>query len=391
MVSPMQTGSGQTRFAGWGRRGALAALAATAAAVIACQVVALARAEALSPHRVQGGSTAQHAATPSDAARDLALYRAVVTRVRSGEPYYDVAADELRRRGYSTGSIFNWRLPTYAWLNGTLLGPTGGSALLGALMLAAALLLFESQAREGGMRVAALAVLVAAGFFGWVLVPDVFLVQELWAGTLIVLSVAAYARQRWPLAVAAGLAAMFYRELAVGYCLVAAALAWRDRRRAESAVWVIGFAAFAVALALHGRAVAARAVDDRFGHALDWFAFGGLPFVLKTCRANLLLFAAPGAVLALFLPLSLLGLLGRRGPGATLVTLTAVGYLLAFAVVGQPFNFYWGMLIAPLLAVGVAWSPRALRDLVRQAGGDARDAGVIEGNASAPPVSAHRS
>ena len=42
---------------------------------------------------------------------DVSLHSAVVGRLERGENYYDVTGDELRRRGYPTRSVFNWRSP----------------------------------------------------------------------------------------------------------------------------------------------------------------------------------------------------------------------------------------------------------------------------------------
>jgi len=82
-----------------------------------------------------------------------------------------------------------------------------------------------------------------------------------------------------------------------------------------------------------------------------------------TCRMNAYLFNAPLWLSALYLPLALLGLAGWRGWTGARLALTAAAYVAAFAVVGQPFNDYWGLLDAPLFAFGFAAAPAALRDL----------------------------
>jgi hypothetical protein len=38
-------------------------------------------------------------------------------------------------------------------------------------------------------------------------------------------------------------------------------------------------------------------------------------------------------------------------------------YIAAFAIVGQEFNRYWGLMIAPLFCFGAVRAPAALRDL----------------------------
>jgi len=59
------------------------------------------------------------------------------------------------------------------------------------------------------------------------------------------------------------------------------------------------------------------------------------------------------------------GLAGWRGETGRRCLGTTVAYLAAFAVVGQPFNEYWGLLYAPLLPLGIAQAPAALRDLIQ--------------------------
>ncbi len=44
-------------------------------------------------------------------AGDLELYAAEVQQMQTGENYYDIAANELVKRGYPTRSVFNWRTP----------------------------------------------------------------------------------------------------------------------------------------------------------------------------------------------------------------------------------------------------------------------------------------
>jgi hypothetical protein len=84
----------------------------------------------------------------------------------------------------------------------------------------------------------------------------------------------------------------------------------------------------------------------------QWLRFGGLDFVLLTTRMNSLLFAAPAFLLWLYLLSSLLGLARQSDETSDLACLAALAYLLAFAFVGRPENFYWGLLPAPLLAWG---------------------------------------
>ena len=127
---------------------------------------------------------------PRDAA--TRFYQTVVEQVRAGESYYSVVGVELRRIGYPTQSVFNWRLPALAWLLGQLPSDRAGQVL--AFILAAATLLvwltvfFQNryalwQVLLGG--------LFLSGPVIYSLFPYTFLFHEFWAGTLIALSLAA--------------------------------------------------------------------------------------------------------------------------------------------------------------------------------------------------------
>jgi hypothetical protein len=297
---------------------------------------------------------------------DLAAYRRIVERVHSGESYYDAAAGELRAAGYCTGSRFNWRPPLYAWLIGRLPSPLWAQILLGIAASLTALMAYGAMKHEGGTWRAVSGLVLLLGAFLWCIDGDAFLAQELWAGVLIALSACAYASNRWMLGVMAGLLALFFRELAAPYCLISLILAWRWKRRQEVAVWLAGFVAYALYLAFHYSMVAGKITPaDRVPSS--WVQFGGPAFLLATCRMNAFFFNAPAWASAIYLSLAVLGLAAWRSQLGVRLGLTVGAYLAAFAIVGQPFNEYWGLLFAPLLPFGFVWAPAALRDLIAAA------------------------
>jgi hypothetical protein len=296
---------------------------------------------------------------------DLRLYHRIVERVHAGENYYEAAGSELRAAGYATGSLFNWRSPVYAWLIGTLPSATWGQGLLVMGVLVTLLMAYAVLQREGGTLRGAMGTFLLLGAFQWCVDGVAFLSQELWAGMLITLSVCAYANGYWRSGVAAGLCALFFRELSLPYCLIALFVAGRQKRRHEVAVWLVGFAVCTLFLTLHGWEVTRRiTADDRV--PASWIQFGGPPFILATCRMNAFLFPFPMWVSAIYLPLALLGLTHWHGEMGMRLGLTAAAYVTAFAVVGQPFNDYWGLLYVPLLPFGFVWAPAILRDLFTQ-------------------------
>jgi hypothetical protein len=340
----MSSISPTTRFANVSRKQAALILTATAAAMAWCLLTAL-RTEAF----VANGS-------------DQRLYRRIVECVRAGEDYYQAAGREMRAAGYPTGSIFNWRPPLYAWLIGTLPTPGWARLILTLIAVFTMLCVGALMAREGGITRVAVGALPLIGAFSWPLLGDCFLFQELWAGIFIALSICCYARDRWQTGLATGLLALFFRELALPYCLIALFLAFRQQRRREVMGWLIGLSLFGAYMVVHGLAVVERILPGDRVHA-SWIQFGGAAFLMAICRMNAYLYLMPLWASALYLPLALLGLAAWRGGIGERFALTGGAYAAAFAVVGQPFNDYWGLLTAPLLACGFAAAPEALWEL----------------------------
>src|SRR5206468_8637834 len=158
------------------------------------------------------------------------------------------------------------------------------------------------------------------------------------------------ARGRWAwsaLAVGTGIIALLFRELALPYCLVAGGMAVWKRRWGEAAGWAVGIAMFCALVAWHVGQVKAQLAGTEVaggGGIAQWLRFGGLDFVLLTTRMNSLLFAAPGWLLWLYLLVALLGLSRGRDETSQVACLGALLYVLAFAIVGRPENFYWGLM-----------------------------------------------
>jgi hypothetical protein len=292
------------------------------------------------------------------------LFRSVVDRVHAGEGYYDAWGSEVRSLGYPTRSVFNWRLPLFAWLNGKLPGLIWGQSILSLLALATVLMAYWAVRSESGITTAMGAVVMVGCAFAPCLKPNGFTIADLWAGVLIAFSVCAYAHNWRPLGVAAGLLALFFRELALPYALLCLALACWRRRRGEALAWISGLVVFTIYFGLHALEVARHQEAGDHAHAQSWVRFGGTAFILSTVGFHALLAEFPRWTWALYLPLTVLGLAGWRGEMATRVGVTAGVYLTAFAVIGHPFNDYWGLIDAPLLALGFVRSPASLRDLV---------------------------
>jgi len=301
---------------------------------------------------------------------DVDLFRAIVDRVHSGEGFYPASRAELVARGYPTRSLFNWRmpLPLAAW--GHLPNPAWGKGLLAGLALLLVLTTFTALMNEGQANPwqALLATCLLGGPLMLCLLGDIYLMPEVWSGVLVGLSLAAYGVQRPNLAALAGIAALLVRELALPYCLLGLALAVVGRRRRETALWLTGIVAWALFLTMHAVQVAQHRPPDATAHPHGWICWGGLPLLVSMSQVNGYLLLLPRAVAGLYLIAALVGFSRWTTSWGQRVGLTAALYILAFAFVGQEFNQYWGCVISPILALGVAACPRALRELLHSDG-----------------------
>lgn len=302
-------------------------------------------------------------------APDLALYFEVIARVRRGENYYAVAAQAIPSYGFPTSSPLNWRLPTYAWVLSYL--PCAGwiQLTLIGLSLAALAATFASRVKIDGPLCAGLTTLLLIGVVRWSVDGYACLAQEPWAATLLVLALAAHhagrerAAWRCVAIVFAGLA-LFFRELALPFCGLGCLVALGHRRWFEAGVWSIVLAMFFAFYTWHVGQVRGQLALTGTAAAPEmtqWLRFGGLDFVLLSLRMNGLLFQAPGVILWLFLLAAFQGASASRNDTQQLVGLAAAAYTVAFAFLGRPENFYWGLIPAPLLAWSIGSLPRIVQ------------------------------
>jgi hypothetical protein len=190
-----------------------------------------------------------------------------------------------------------------------------------------------------------------------------YLLPDVWAATLIALCLCAYGIRRPALGVAAGIAALFAREQAGLCCLIGLVLAARRRAWIEVFTWSTGLAAYGLYFAWHAWTVSGLIGEHELAHREGWIQLAGAPFVIAACQMNCLLLMLPQWVTCIYFPLAMLGFTAWRTEFGERAGLVAAWYLIAFAIVGQPFNQYWGVLIAPVLALGFARSPAAVKDL----------------------------
>jgi len=363
------------RFAHWGAWPARAALAVLAVLLVASAIVPLTvgRGQAAKPPsvaRLLGPSKA--APRPRDA--DLALYDRAIARIRAGENYYDFIAQEHRQADYPLRPGVAVRLPTLAYLAAWSGLREDGLAPVPVL---AALALMAGVVGSWWGRLGALGVSppvrrigTALVFFGAALGLNryYFVLHELWAGMLLALAFGLHRpeEKKWLGAVLAAGLALAIREHSLPFvALMGAMAAWR-RAWGEALAWGALVALFAAGIAWHLHLVALQVLPtDPTGPS--WLALRGLSgFLSNTVLSSNLRFL-PHFVAGPLTILMLLGWAGWKSSAGETGFLLYTGYGLAFAVAGRPDNFYWGAMITPVMALGLAFAPMAGRSLWRAA------------------------
>lgn len=343
-----------TRFAGLPLRRAQLAAALVLALLLACFTALPAPAP----------PPGQAASAPAEERSDIALYRSIVAGVAAGGDYYDVAAAALRADGYPLRPFVTVRLPTLARVQAMLPEWLTVGLLFALAALTVAVWyrrLAPAFARTPPRLVAGV---LAIGGLSAFIRPDLVAFHEEWAGPLVALSLATWRPGKPTTAIALALAAMLIRETAALYAAVMALAALVDGRRRECLGWVAALGVLAAAVGAHAWAVA-QVVRDTDLASPGWSGMLGPGFFVKTMVLATSLSALPMAIAAPLVGLALAGWAAWRDPLAVRVLATLGGYALLLALFARPDTYYWGLLAAPLVPIGLAFAPDALRDLAR--------------------------
>lgn len=295
---------------------------------------------------------------------DLVLYRTFAERVAKGDAYYPMAAHELRVGNYPLRPFVVFRLPTLTMVSATL-GMPAMQGLLWGLILATTLAwwvrlkdAFDRPALRISATILIIAGLTIAGR------PELVPVHEIWAGLLIALSFALHRSQRWWPSVAVAFIALMIRETVLPFVLLMGAFALWNRRWREVGAWGAIVALFAAYMWLHYLNVEA-VTSPTDPPSPGWTKFGGWPNYIAAMRFTTALRGSPGWVSAVIVPIALLGWASWRSITGVTGFLLLAGYALMLMLFGRADNFYWGLLTAPLLLLGLMFAPIAIRDLGR--------------------------
>jgi hypothetical protein len=276
----------------------------------------------------------------SPGSRDNDLFAAVAARVAAGEPYYTVMADELPARGYPVRPVFAWRLPTLSWLLAGL--PLGVAQVL---LWAIGALTIWAWARVLRLRVGVVVLGLIAPL--WLVFSSAALyMYEIWAGQLLALGLALWMLGRDRAAIGALFLAAAVREHSLLALALVAGAAWRQDRSMR--LWIAAGAGLAVIYGAHIAAVVQHTPAK--GIANGWGGLSGWAFIVSAIKAHVLLITAPYWVAALVAAICVPALwLWREG---RIVAVVVSAYAAVFCVVARPDNWYWGLLIIPLMPLG---------------------------------------
>jgi len=335
-----------------------------ARARLALLLLAVLLAASLSALLVPGPPPVSHdPANRADDQADVMLYESIVAGVRAGGNYYAVTAAALRAGDYPLKPFVTFRLPTLAVVQANLPDAVTVALLyaLAAAVLAAWYIRLRDAFARPPPRIIAL-ILLAAGMVAFVQ-SDLAGFHEVWAGLLIALSLALRRPGRWVEAVAFGMIAMLIRETAALYVAIMAIMAFAEGRREEALGWSGTLCAFAIVVILQARAVG-QVVGPLDPASPGWSGMLGFGFFVKTMGLSTALNLAPAWLAALLVALALFGWSAWRDPLALRALAVFSGYAALVALFGRVDTFYWGLMIAPTILIGLAFVPDAVRDLV---------------------------
>lgn len=302
-------------------------------------------------------------AAPDKAGDDVLLYRAMAKGVREGGNYYEVAAPLLRDNNYPLRPFVTFRLPTLTLFLAHVPEPAALALmclLVGAVIMAWTVRLAPALRTPEICSYASLFIMMnSLTAFS----PALIVFHEGWAALLIALSLALYRKDRWWPSLLLALLAVMIRELALSYILLMGMLALINRNWREGLGWGAVTLLFAGALWLHAHQVWAvtSAADPA---SPGWNAGGGWRFVAAAIQKSTMISLAPAPVAQWLLPFALLGWAAWNGPTGLRTFLYIAGFATAMMLFGRPDNFYWAVMITPVLFVGLLFAPAALRDLV---------------------------
>jgi hypothetical protein len=358
--------AGWNRFARWSARDARLALFAFLALLIASAFVQVEAGKQEVATQSLGEHIAGKPAPPRERDEDLALYDRAIERIQHGEHYYDFIVTEQRAANYPVRPGVAVRLPTLAYVNAWL-GTPGLIAAALALLAAVLVVWWRRLGEEAGnarQRRIAFALLLIGASLG--LNRHFFVLHELWSGMLLALAFGLHRPGKWGWSLVAAALAVAIREHALPFIMLMAAMAFWRRDWKEGAAWTGLAAGFLAFLAVHLSIIAAQVLpSDPYGQG--WLYLRGLSGWVSYFALSSNLRFLPGFIAGPLIVFAMLGWAAWKSPAGLFGFLLFAGYGLLFMIAGRPDTYYWGVMAAPALLVGLAFAFPALRALIANA------------------------
>ena len=143
-------------------------------------------------------------------------------------------------------------------------------------------------------------------------------------------------------------------------------MAFAEGNRKEALGWAATLGVLAVVVALHAHAVA-QVVRPTDPASPGWAGLLGFGFFVKTMQLSTALDLAPLWLAAPLVGLALFGWAAWRDALALRGLAIFATYAALLGLFGRADTFYWGLMIAPTLLIGLAFAPDGLRDLIAAA------------------------
>jgi hypothetical protein len=253
-------------------------------------------------------------------------------------------------------------LPTLAYIDAWLGIPgqlAASFALLAALLLAWWRRLGE-EAGSGRLHRVAFALLLFNASLG--LNRHFFVLHELWSGMLLALAFGLHRPGRWLLPLMVAALAVAIREHALPFILLMSAMAFWRRDWKEGMAWTALALTFLAFLGVHLSIIAAQVLpSDPFGQG--WLELRGLSGWISYVTLSSNLRFLPGFLAGPLIMLAMLGWAAWKSPAGQFGFLLYGGYGLLFMIAGRPDTYYWGVMVAPAIMVGLAFALPGLRAL----------------------------
>jgi hypothetical protein len=360
------------RFSGWSAREARLALVAFFALLIASAFVPVIAGKSEVSTQGFAENIAGKPAEKRERDDDLALYDRAIERIQNGEYYYDFIVEEHRAADYPVRPGVAVRLPTLAYIDAWL-GVPGQIAASLALLAAVLMAWWRRLGEEAGgarLRRIGFALLLIGASLG--LNRHFFVLHELWSGMLLALAFGLHRPGKWGWPLAAAALAVAIREHALPFILLMGAMAVWRRAWKEGAAWSLLALAFLAFLGLHLHIVAQQVLpSDPFGQG--WLDLRGLSGWISYVALSSNLRFLPGFLAGPLIVLAMLGWAAWKSPAGQFGFLLYAGYGLLFMIAGRPDTYYWGVMVAPAIMVGLAFAPSGLRALIAAATAPARE------------------